>query len=72
MGLKKYKPRTASLRFTTLSDFEGVSKKRPERSLTTKKKSNAGRKPIDPVFMFRVLFMQLPPPQNYGKKFIVK
>jgi large subunit ribosomal protein L2 len=43
MGLKSYKPRTASLRFTTLSDFEGVSKKRPERSLTTKKKSNAGR-----------------------------
>ena len=43
MGLKSYKPRTASLRFTTLSDFEGVSKKRPERALTTTKKSNAGR-----------------------------
>lgn len=43
MGLKKYKPRTASLRFTTLSDFDGVSKKRPERRLVTIKKSTAGR-----------------------------
>ena len=33
MGLKTYKPKTAALRFTTLSDFEGVSKKRPERGL---------------------------------------
>ena len=43
MGLKSYKPRTASLRFTTLSDFDGVSKKRPERKLVTIKKSKAGR-----------------------------
>ena len=43
MGLKKDKPRTASLRFTTLSDFEGVSKKRPERRLIQIKKSTAGR-----------------------------
>ena len=43
MGLKKYKPRTASLRFTTLSDFDGVSKKRPERKLVKVKKSTAGR-----------------------------
>ena len=43
MGLKSYKPRSASLRFTTLSDFEGVSKKRPERKLRTIKKSRAGR-----------------------------
>ncbi len=43
MGLKKYKPRTAALRFTTLSDFEGVSKKRPERGLIAIKKSQAGR-----------------------------
>ena len=43
MGLKKYKPRTASLRFTTLSDFDGVSKKRPESRLVTIKKSTAGR-----------------------------
>ena len=43
MGLKKYKPRSAALRFTTLSDFEGVSKKRPERKLVRIKKSQAGR-----------------------------
>ncbi len=43
MGLKSYKPRSASLRFTTLSDFEGVSKKRPERKLRKIKKSKAGR-----------------------------
>ena len=43
MGLKSYKPRSHSLRFTTLSDFEGVSKKRPERKLRKIKKSKAGR-----------------------------
>ncbi|MGD9780553.1 MAG: 50S ribosomal protein L2 [Kiritimatiellia bacterium] len=43
MGLKTYKPKTAALRFTTLSDFEGVSKKRPERGLVRIKKSKAGR-----------------------------
>ena len=43
MGLKKYKPKTAALRFTTLSDFDGISKKRPERGLVQIKKSKAGR-----------------------------
>lgn len=43
MGLKTYKPKTAALRFTTLSDFEGISKKRPERGLIQIKKSQAGR-----------------------------
>jgi len=43
MGLKSHKPRTASLRHTTLSDFEGVSKKRPERKLIKIKKRKAGR-----------------------------
>jgi large subunit ribosomal protein L2 len=43
MGLKKYKPKTAALRFTTLSDFEGVSKKRPERGLIQIKKGQGGR-----------------------------
>ena len=43
MGLKTYKPKTAALRFTTLSDFEGISKKRPERQLIEIKKSQAGR-----------------------------
>jgi len=43
MGLKTHKPRTASLRHTTLSNFEGVSKKRPERGLIKIKKRKAGR-----------------------------
>ena len=43
MGLKTYKPKTAALRFTTLSDFEGVSKKRPERGLIAIKKRQGGR-----------------------------
>ncbi len=43
MGLKTYKPKTAALRFTTLSDFEGVSKKRPESRLIQIKKSQGGR-----------------------------
>ena len=43
MGLKTYKPKTAALRFTTLSNFEGVSKKRPESRLIQIKKSQAGR-----------------------------
>jgi len=43
MGLKTHKPRTASLRHTTLSNFEGVSKKRPERGLIKIKKRRAGR-----------------------------
>ncbi len=43
MGLKTYKPATASLRFTTLSDFEGISRKRPERRLVRIKKSQGGR-----------------------------
>jgi large subunit ribosomal protein L2 len=43
MGLKTYKPKTAALRFTTLSDFEGVSKKRPERGLVQIKKGQGGR-----------------------------
>ena len=43
MGLKTYKPKTAALRFTTLSDFEGVSKKRPESRLIRIKKSQGGR-----------------------------
>jgi large subunit ribosomal protein L2 len=43
MGLKKYKPQTHSLRFTTLSDFEGIASKKPERGLIKIKKSKAGR-----------------------------
>jgi large subunit ribosomal protein L2 len=43
MALKSRKPTTPSNRFTVLSDFEGLDKVRPERSLTESKKSTAGR-----------------------------
>jgi large subunit ribosomal protein L2 len=43
MALKKRKPTTPSNRTTVLSDFEGLDKVRPERSLTSPLKSNAGR-----------------------------
>ncbi len=43
MALKERKPTTASNRHTVLSDFEGLDKVRPERSLTAPLKSKAGR-----------------------------
>ncbi len=43
MGTKRFKPLTPTLRYRTVSDFAGVSKKRPEKSLLTSKKSSGGR-----------------------------
>lgn len=43
MALKSRKPTTPSNRNTVLSDFEGLDKVRPERSLTAPLKSKAGR-----------------------------
>jgi large subunit ribosomal protein L2 len=43
MGIKQYKPRTSSLRWTSLSDFKEITKKRPERSLTEPLKRTGGR-----------------------------
>jgi large subunit ribosomal protein L2 len=43
MALKSFRPLTASLRFTTLNRPEGVSKKRPERSLVESKNKTGGR-----------------------------
>jgi large subunit ribosomal protein L2 len=43
MALKSRKPTTPSNRNTVLSDFEGLDKVRPERSLTEPLKSKAGR-----------------------------
>jgi len=43
MALKKRKPTTPSNRTTVLSDFEGLDKVRPEKSLTSPLKSKAGR-----------------------------
>jgi len=43
MGIKKYKPKTPSLRFTVLSDFSEITKRRPEKSLVEPLKKTGGR-----------------------------
>ncbi len=43
MPVKKYKPTSPGIRTRTTLVFEGVSKKRPERSLTSTKKRSGGR-----------------------------
>ena len=43
MGIKQYKPRTASLRWTALPDFKEITAKRPEKSLTEALKKTGGR-----------------------------
>jgi len=43
MGIKQYKPRTASLRWTALPDFKELTKNRPEKSLTEALKKTGGR-----------------------------
>jgi large subunit ribosomal protein L2 len=43
MALKSYKPTTPSMRFTTISAFEEITKTKPERSLLKPRKNNAGR-----------------------------
>jgi len=43
MGVKKLKPTSPGRRFQTVSDFESVTKDKPEKSLLAKKTSKAGR-----------------------------
>lgn len=43
MPTRKYKPYTASRRSMTVSTFEEITKEKPEKSLISKKKQNAGR-----------------------------
>lgn len=43
MALKKYNPTTPSMRFTTVSAFDEITKSTPERSLTKATKKRAGR-----------------------------
>ena len=43
MGIKQFKPTTPSRRGMSVSTFEEITKSKPERSLTTKLKKNAGR-----------------------------
>ncbi|MGD8718238.1 MAG: 50S ribosomal protein L2 [Candidatus Zixiibacteriota bacterium] len=43
MAIKKYKPTSPGRRFMSSRSFEGLSKKKPEKSLTKAKKQRAGR-----------------------------
>ena len=43
MGIKHYRPITPSTRNMTVSTFEEITKKSPEKSLLAKKSKNAGR-----------------------------
>ncbi len=43
MGIKQFKPTTPSRRGMTVSTFEEITKTKPEKSLTTSLKKNAGR-----------------------------
>ena len=43
MGIKHFRPYTPSRRNMTMSTFEEITKKTPEKSLLAKKKKNAGR-----------------------------
>lgn len=43
MALQKYKPTTPSMRFTTVSAFDEITKTKPERRLVESQKRNAGR-----------------------------
>lgn len=43
MALKKYKPTTPSLRYTTISAFDEITKTKPESSLVEVQKKQAGR-----------------------------
>ena len=43
MAIKSYKPTTAGRRTMTVTDYSGLSKVAPERSLLEPMKKNAGR-----------------------------
>ena len=43
MAIKSYKPTTASRRHMTVTDYRGLSKVKPEKSLLQKLKKTAGR-----------------------------
>src|SRR6478736_1213424 len=43
MGIKKYKPTSATRRLTTVSDFADITRDRPEKSLTEAMKRSGGR-----------------------------
>ena len=57
MGIKTYRPYTPSRRNMTMSTFEEITKKTPEKSLLAKKKKivyNAGSMRIHLTFVWKV------------------
>jgi len=54
MALKKYKPTTPTLRFKTSTDFSGLTKKAPEKSLLEPMKSSGGRNNMGRITMRRM------------------
>ena len=54
MALKKYKPTTPTLRFKTSTDFSGLTKKAPEKSLLEPMKSSGGRNNTGRITMRRM------------------
>ncbi|MBU8921083.1 MAG: 50S ribosomal protein L2 [Bacteroidales bacterium] len=54
MALKKYKPTTPTLRFKTSTDFSGLTKKAPEKSLLEPMKSSGGRNNAGRITMRRM------------------
>ncbi len=54
MALKKYKPTTPTLRFKTSTDFSGLTKKAPEKSLLEPMKSSGGRNNTGHITMRRM------------------
>ena len=43
MGVRSYKPTSAGRRFMTVSDFDEITRKEPEKSLLAPVKRNGGR-----------------------------
>ncbi|MCK4810489.1 MAG: 50S ribosomal protein L2 [Candidatus Omnitrophica bacterium] len=53
MGTKRYKPNTPTLRFKVSPDFVEITKKKPEKSLTTALKKTGGRNSYGRITMRR-------------------
>lgn len=54
MALKKYKPTTPALRYKTVTDYSGLTKKAPEKSLLEPMKSSGGRNNAGRITMRRM------------------
>ena len=51
MGMKHFNPTTPSLRNMTVSTFDEITKKTPEKSLLATKKKNAGRTHMEELLL---------------------